>query len=112
MTDLPIDDRLRDLRQSDLNNLVRVTGVITRRTGVYPQMQSVVYDCRCGNILGPFPVENGIEMRPSSCPNCGALGGFSTNQTRTKYGNYQKVTLQETPGSVPPGRVPRYVVCV
>ena len=26
---------------------------------------------------------------------------------RTVYRNYQKVTLQESPGSVPPGRLPR-----
>lgn len=30
------------------------------------------------------------------------------NISKCEYGNYQKITLQETPGSVPPGRVPRY----
>lgn len=30
------------------------------------------------------------------------------NTEQTLYRNYQKVTLQESPGTVPPGRVPRY----
>ena len=29
------------------------------------------------------------------------------NEAQTTYRNYQKITLQETPGSVPPGRLPR-----
>ena len=50
----------------------------------------------------------GVEIRPDSCVSCGARGPFKINQSRTEYGNYQRITLQETPGSVPPGRVPRY----
>jgi DNA replication licensing factor MCM2 len=29
------------------------------------------------------------------------------NSEKTIYRNFQKISLQETPGSVPPGRVPR-----
>ena len=108
VTGLPILDRLRDLRQSNLNNMIRVAGVVTRRTGVFPQMKSVAYDCgQCSALLGPYRI-NGVEVRPDSCVSCGARGPFKVNQSRTEYGNYQRVTLQETPGSVPPGRVPRY----
>jgi DNA replication licensing factor MCM2 len=58
--------------------------------------------------LGPFKVEGGLEVRPSQCSNCNAPGPFKINTQKTQYGNYQKITLQESPGSVPPGRVPRY----
>lgn len=109
ITDLPIDDRLRDLRQSDLNNLVRVTGVITRRTSVYPQMQSSFYRCEaCNHDAGPYPVINGQENYPMECPHCRMRGKCKILPARCEYGNYQKITLQEAPGSVPPGRVPRY----
>jgi hypothetical protein len=41
--------------QGDLNSLIRVSGVVTRRTGVFPQVKSVVYDCvQCGASVGPF----------------------------------------------------------
>ena len=39
---------------------------------------------------------------------CGRQGTFRLNQALTVYRNYQKITLQESPGTVPAGRVPRY----
>ena len=108
ITHLPISDRLRDLRQNHLNCLIRVSGVITRRSAVYPQMKAVAYDCaHCGETMGPYRC-SGMEMKPGGCPNCDSTGPFKINSSRTEYGNYQKITLQESPGSVPAGRVPRY----
>ncbi|KAG9050213.1 MCM DNA helicase complex subunit [Tulasnella sp. UAMH 9824] len=66
ITDYPNISELRDLRRSHLNQLVRVKGVVTRRTGIFPQLQLTVYR------------------------------------------NYQRLTLQESPGSVPAGRLPRH----
>ena len=79
--------------------------VITRRTGVFPQMKSIAFDCtHCGEVLGPF--RNDVtEVRPHNCTNCQSNGPFRVNITRTEYGNYQKITLQESPGSVPPGAI-------
>lgn len=108
IANLPISDRLRDLRQGDLNNLIRVNGVVTRRTGVFPQLKNVTYDCvACGVSLGPYQVCV-TELSPTSCISCQSKGPFKINQQKTEYGNFQRLTLQETPGSVPPGRVPRY----
>ena len=102
---LPISDRLRDLRQGDLNNLVKVSGVVTRRTGVHPMIKATAYDCKnCGQTLGPFEG----DARPTSCILCQASTFFSINNQASIYGNYQKLTLQESPGTVPAGRVPRW----
>ncbi|EKM53999.1 uncharacterized protein PHACADRAFT_97745 [Phanerochaete carnosa HHB-10118-sp] len=109
ITDLPLSSSLRDLRRSNLNNLVRVSGVVTRRTGVFPQLKYVKFDCRkCGAVLGPFYQDATKEVRISYCPNCESKGPFSVNSEQTVYRNYQKMTLQESPGSVPPGRLPRH----
>lgn len=48
------------------------------------------------------------EVKPGSCPECQSKGPFSINVEQTIYRNYQKITLQESPGSVPAGRLPRY----
>jgi DNA replication licensing factor MCM2 len=110
ITALPISDSLRDLRQVHLNALVKVSGVVTRRTGVFPQLQLMWFDCgKCGNTLGPFSQDNDkSESKPTSCPECQERGPFNLNSDQTVYRNYQKITLQESPGSVPPGRVPRH----
>lgn len=124
--DLPLSSSLRDLRRSNLNTLVRVSGVVTRRSGVFPQLKYVKFDCRkCGAVLGPFYQDATKEVKISYCPNCESKGPFPVNSEQvgrrsisevqtehstiqTVYRNYQKMTLQESPGSVPPGRLPRH----
>ncbi|KAJ3049917.1 MCM DNA helicase complex subunit [Rhizophlyctis rosea] len=115
ITDLPIVDVLRDLRQSHLNKLIRVSGVVTRRTGVFPQLKYVKYDClKCGALLGPYFQDAAGEIRLRNCPNCQSKGPFNINSEQTIYRNYQRLTIQETPGSVPAGRLPRHkeVICL
>ncbi|KAJ9205337.1 hypothetical protein DTO164E3_1315 [Paecilomyces variotii] len=108
ITDLPIVYTLRELRQSHLNCLVRVSGVVTRRTGVFPQLKYVLFICnKCGMTLGPFQQEASAEVKISFCQNCQSRGPFTLNSAKTVYRNYQKLTLQESPGSVPAGRLPR-----
>ncbi|KAJ1669624.1 MCM DNA helicase complex subunit, partial [Coemansia sp. RSA 25] len=106
---LPTTCSLRDLRQAQLNSLVRVSGVVSRRTGVFPQLTFVKFDCgKCGAVLGPFAQGASTEVRVSQCAACQARGPFSVNSEQTVYRNYQRLTLQETPGSVPAGRLPRH----
>lgn len=108
IADLPSRFSLRDLRQEHLNMLVRVEGVVTRRTGVFPQLKYVKFDCKCGAVLGPFHQEANTEVKINFCHSCESRGPFRVNTEQTVYRNYQKLTLQESPGSVPPGRLPRH----
>ena len=52
------------------------------------------------------------EPRIGSCPECQSPGPFLVNHEKTIFRNYQRVTIQESPGSVPAGRVPRRKECV
>ncbi|KAF3914176.1 hypothetical protein ABW21_db0201124 [Orbilia brochopaga] len=109
VSDVPAVFTLRDLRQSHLNALVRVSGVVTRRTGVFPQLKIVRFDCtKCGITVGPFQQESNVEVKISYCQNCQSRGPFTLNSEKTVYRNYQKLTLQESPGTVPAGRLPRH----
>ena len=109
ISDLPVHYTLRQLRQTHLNCLVRVTGVVTRRSGVFPQLKYVRFDCtKCGVTLGPFQQESNVEVKISYCQNCQSRGPFTLNSEKTIYRNYQKLTLQESPGTVPAGRLPRH----
>ncbi|RHY27087.1 hypothetical protein DYB25_010833 [Aphanomyces astaci] len=120
--DLPGTEKIRDLRTAHLNFLIKVSGVVTRRTSVFPQLQLVKFNCvACGAILGyelrnysvkqrgfrPFTQHKNAELSLNACPECQSKGPFSLNTSQTIYRNYQKLTLQESPSSVPPGRVPR-----
>lgn len=108
--DLPILDSIRDLRQLHLNGLIKVAGVAVRRTQVYPQLMVVKYNClSCNDVVGPYfqTSTRREEVKPKTCPSCQRSGPFQVNMRETLYQNYQKITLQESPGSVPAGRVPR-----
>lgn len=107
--DLPVQDNIRDLRYSHLGNLLQVVGVVTKRSGVFPQMKKINFFCeKCGEKKGPL-YYNGIdEVQLGSCNVCGSKGPFKVNVEDTIYRNYQKITIQEAPGTVPPGRIPRY----
>ena len=107
--DFPTHTHIRDLRESNLNTLVRISGVVTRRTGVFPQLKYVKFDClKCGVVLGPFVQDSNTEVKISFCTNCHAKGPFRINTEKTLYRNYQRITLQEAPGTVPAGRLPRH----
>lgn len=109
ITAFPHKLHLRDLREANLNQLVRVGGVVTRRTGVFPQLKYVKFDClKCGVVLGPFVQDAHTEVRVSFCTNCQSRGPFKINSEKTLYRNYQRITLQESPGTVPAGRLPRH----
>ncbi|XP_077248606.1 DNA replication licensing factor MCM2-like [Tasmannia lanceolata] len=110
ITNLPVYDKIRNIRQINLNTLIRIGRVVTRRSGVFPQLQEVKYDCnKCGMILGPFFQNSYLEVKVGSCPECQSRGPFTVNIEQTIYRNYQKLTLQESPGIVPAGRLPRYM---
>ena len=123
ISEYPILDSLRNLRRSHLETLVKITGVVTRRSAIFPQIKLAYYDClTCNNSLGPFRVDasfvgsaqesdgggsSSALHSPQMCGNCQQSGPFKLNPSKTQYRNYQRVTIQETPGTVPPGRVPR-----
>lgn len=110
ISDLPVGDKLREIRHIHLNTLIKVTGVVTRRSGVFPHLRMVKLNCeKCRAILAPNATASiKPEKSVTLCPECGSRGPFTVNSEQTLFGNFQKINLQESPGSVPPGRLPRY----
>lgn len=85
ITELPTSYTLRDLRQVHLDALVRVSGVVTRRAGVLPQLKYVKFDCgRCGDVIGPVYQTGAMEVRVGFCPGCGSKGPFSVNSEQVR----------------------------
>lgn len=106
--DFPLEEKIRDLRTNHINTLIKVKGVITKRYPVYSTLSEVYYVCRCGDRKGPFYVkESHVDIRSITCHNCQHRGPYTVDSETTLYDGYQKLILQEAPGSVPPGRVPR-----
>ena len=109
ISELPVEDKLRELRQVHLNALIKFKGVVTKRTQVFPQYAKIFFKCQCGDVKGPIYDADPYEARKSlaKCIVCHSNGPYTVDDIKTVYRNYQKLTVQETPGTVPPGRVPR-----
>lgn len=108
ITNLPLLEDIRSLRTLHLNQLIRTRGVITSSTAVLPQLRIIKYDCnKCGCLIGPFIQNQDQEVKPGFCPECQSQGPFSLNMEETIYQNYQRITLQESPGDISAGRIPR-----
>lgn len=103
--DIPVQENIRSLRNNHLNKLVKIRGVVTRRTGVFPLYYIIKYTCmKCQANFGPFVASN---SKPSNCFECQSRGPFVVNSAETIYKDFQKITIQEVPGTVPPGTLPR-----
>lgn len=106
--DLPFIDPIRDLRYTHLGKLVKIKGVITIRSEIFNQMKRVFYKClKCGQIKGPFIVITKLDFKLGICSSCQSTGPFSVDKLRTIYRNFQKMTIQQSPSDVLPGRIPR-----
>ncbi|XP_008319492.1 DNA replication licensing factor MCM2 [Cynoglossus semilaevis] len=108
ISNLPLVEEIRSLRQLHLNQLIRTSGVVSSCTGVLPQLGMIKYNCnKCNFVLGPYFQSQNQEVKPGSCPECQSQGPFEINMEETVYQNYQRITIQESPGKVAAGRLPR-----
>lgn len=106
--DLALTEEIRALRQLHLNQLIRTQGVVNCATNVIPQLNLVKFDCmKCSFTLGPFVQHQDSEIKPGTCPGCQSYGPFSINMEETIFKNYQRLAVQESPGKISAGRVPR-----
>jgi DNA replication licensing factor MCM2 len=108
ISNLPLVENIRDLRHFHVNKLIKIKGVVTRRSTVLPQLKHVVFSCmKCNYSLGPYATNGNDEVKPSVCPSCEGKGPFQIKNEQSSYRDYQRISLQESPGSVLPGRLPR-----
>ncbi|OLS30750.1 MAG: Minichromosome maintenance protein MCM [Candidatus Heimdallarchaeota archaeon AB_125] len=102
---------LRRLRSVHLGNLIAVEGIVIRQSVVKPLLIEGVFQCvRCSQVHY-IQQEGGYYAEPPKCinPNCGKNGPFNLITEQSTYTDYQKITVQEKPESLPPGQIPRNV---
>ncbi len=61
--------------------------------------QVVKYECvRCSSLIGPIIFDWSGETKPKMCAACQSKGPFTLSTEHTVYNNFQKITIQESPG--------------
>ncbi len=118
ITELPPTARraIRALRESDLNHLVAIDGIVRRVSEVRPQILEATFQCVACNFTFQEPQETtAMTFRePIECPE--AIGGCGRTQGRTRfkllpeasrYVDSQRIEIQENPEALRGGAHPQ-----
>ncbi len=103
---------LRHLRSIHMGKFVSIEGIIIRQSVVKPLLVKGVFQCdSCKTEIFPITQEGGVYKEPRKCtnPNCGKKGPFKLVPENSSFTDFQTVTLQERPETLPPGQIPRSV---
>jgi len=108
--------RLRDVRSGQIGELVQIKGIVTRITDVQPKLVVAAYICNTCGYESYQTINSSNYMPLNVCPSpvCkqNKTQGNLVSQTRgSKFVRYQELKLQEQPGEVPVGHVPRSISC-
>jgi DNA replication licensing factor MCM2 len=106
--ELPINDKIPELRSEHLNKLIKVRGVVTARSEIFSQLKKAIYKCiKCGEKKGPYFLHDRESVVHGACRSCQSPGPFIIERMSSVYRNFQRLTIQESPSEVMPGRIPR-----
>jgi replicative DNA helicase Mcm len=107
---------IREIRESDLNHLIALDGIVRRVTEVRPQIRDAVFQCvACRTEFHEPQDESSMVFRePLECPE--SQGGCGKPQGRTRfrllpekstYVDAQRIEIQENPESLKHGAHPQ-----
>lgn len=108
---LPIINKIRDMRTEQIGSLMTISGTVTRTSEVRPELFKGSFTCKeCRAIV------DGVEQafkytEPTHCPNpdCQNQSYWTLNVSKSQFMDWQKVRIQENSSEIPTGSMPRTV---
>ena len=98
---------LRAIRSKHIGKLIHISGIMMRASEVKPLLVHAVFRCRiCGDEI-PQIQEEGRYTEPPLCPTCGKKTPLKLLPEKSRFVDWQKVRVQESPDELPPGQMPR-----
>ena len=93
--------RMRDLNPEDIDQLVAIRGMVTRTSGIVPEMRQAYFRCTNCRNTETVDVDRGHIAEPAVCSNCREMHSFEIIHNLSLYDDRQTVKMQETPESIP-----------
>ncbi|KAK9469115.1 MCM2/3/5 family-domain-containing protein [Lipomyces arxii] len=106
---LPLIQRIRDLRTQRVGCLMSISGTVTRTSEVRPELYKGSFTCDACHAV----VDNVEQMykytEPTICPsdNCGNRSFWTLNVPNSSFADWQKIRIQENSSEIPTGSMPR-----
>ncbi|KAA8906678.1 hypothetical protein TRICI_005101 [Trichomonascus ciferrii] len=106
---LPLVNRIRDLRADKVGSLISISGTVTRTSEVRPELYKATFTCdACRSVV------DGVEQvfkytEPYMCPNatCQNRTAWTLDVNKSHFVDWQKVRVQENANEIPTGSMPR-----
>ncbi len=98
---------LREVRESVLNRLITVSGIILRASEIRLQPTDAVFTCSNGHDTHVLQEDPTRVRRPEKCEGCDEMRAFELDRVKTKYVDIQILKIQELPEELPPGEIPQ-----
>jgi len=109
--DLPTYSGIRDMRTDKLGTMMTICGTVTRTTEMKPELLVGTYQCNeCNREVTGVQQQFKVTW-PAVCPsrNCGNRNNWTLlhDSRTTRWGDWQRIRLQENENEVPAGSMPR-----
>ncbi|XP_034835332.1 DNA replication licensing factor MCM4 [Maniola hyperantus] len=100
---------MRDLNPEDIDQLVTISGMVIRTSGIVPEMREAYFKCAVCGAAAAGELERGRVPEPAHCSHCNTAHSFQLIHNRSHFSDKQLVKLQEAPDDMPAGRTPATV---
>ncbi|MHA1378490.1 MAG: LAGLIDADG family homing endonuclease [Candidatus Helarchaeota archaeon] len=102
---------LRNLRAEHIGKLMLIHGILNRASIVKPQIVNAAFKCKqCQGVF--YIKQDGYKFKqPSQCEieSCRRKGPFKFLPEESKFIDWQKISIQESPEALPAGQLPRTI---
>ncbi|MHA2024996.1 MAG: minichromosome maintenance protein MCM [Candidatus Thorarchaeota archaeon] len=100
---------LRTIRSRHIGKLIHISGILMRASEVKPLLVKAVFLCRICQTEIPQDQDEGKYTEPALCPVCTKKTPMQLVLQKSRFKDWQKVRIQESPEELPPGQMPRSV---
>lgn len=100
---------MRDLDPSDIDQLIRIRGMVIRCSPIIPDIKMGFFECVSCRQTFEAIIDRGRLEEPERCGSCGAERSLSLVHNRCEFSDKQLIKLQESPEQIPEGETPHTV---
>ncbi|KAL4138071.1 hypothetical protein PRIC2_001580 [Phytophthora ramorum] len=101
---------MRHLNPSDIDQLVCLKGMVTRCSGVLPDLKEAFFRCAMCHATTQVALDRGRIEEPTSCSRCSSRMSMEMIHNRCAFTDKQMIKMQETPDAIPEGETPYTVL--
>jgi DNA replication licensing factor MCM4 len=101
---------MRSLNPEDIDQLITVSGMIIRTSGIIPEMREAFFQCHVCRSTKVVEIERGRICEPTLCTHCSTNHSFQLIHNRSQFTDKQMVKVQESPEDMPAGQTPQTIV--